>query len=46
MDKMNKISILSYHYGSNENVVEMLMENWGKPLNEIDFWKLKEKELF
>ena len=46
MDKMKKISILSYHYGSNENAVEMLMENWGKPLNKIDFWKLKEKELF
>ena len=46
MDKMKEISILSYHYGSNENAVEMLMENWGKPLNKIDFWKLKEKELF
>ena len=46
MDDMKAFSILSYHYGSNENGVEMLMENWGKPLNEIDFWKLKEKELF
>ena len=46
MDEMKDFSILSYHYGSNENAVEMLMENWGKPLNEIDFWKLKEKELF
>ena len=46
MDKMKDFSILSYHYGSNENAVEMLMENWGKPLNKIDFWKLKEKELF
>ena len=46
MDKMKAFSILSYHYGSNENAVEMLMEYWGKPLNEIDFWKLKEKELF
>ena len=46
MDEMKELSILSYHYGSNENGVEMLMENWGKPLNEIDFWKLKEMELF
>ena len=46
MDKMKEFSILSYHYGSNENAVEMLMENWGKPLNKIDFWKLNEKELF
>ena len=46
MDEMKEFSILSYHYGSNENAVEMLMENWGKPLNKIDFWKLKEKELF
>ena len=46
MDEMKGWSILSYHYGSNENAVEMLMENWGKPLNKIDFWKLKEKELF
>ena len=46
MDEMKRFSILSYHYGSNENAVEMLMENWGKPLNKIDFWKLKEKELF
>ena len=46
MDKMKAFSILSYHYGSNENAVEMLMEHWGKPLNEIDFWKLKENELF
>ena len=46
MDEMKNFSILSYHYGSNENAVEMLMENWGKPLNKIDFWKLKEKELF
>ena len=46
MDGMKELSILSYHYGTNENAVEMLMENWGKPLNKIDFWKLKEKELF
>ena len=46
MDEMKGYSILSYHYGSNENAFEMLMENWGKPLNEIDFCKLKEKELF
>ena len=46
MDKIKDFSILSYHYGSNENAFEMLMENWGKPLNKIDFWKLKEKELF
>ena len=46
MDKMKGYSILSYHFGSNENAVEMLMENWGKPLNKIDFRKLKEKELF
>ena len=46
MDTMKKISILSYHYGSNENAFEMLMENWGKPLNKIDSWKLKENELF
>ena len=46
MDEMKGSSILSYHYGSNENAVEMLMENWGKPLNEIDCWNLKEKELF
>ena len=46
MDEMKAFSILSYHYGSNENAVEMLMDNWGKPLNKIDFWKLKEKELF
>ena len=46
MDEMKGLSILSYHYGSNENAFEMLMENWGKPLNKIDFWKLKEKELF
>ena len=46
MDKMKGGSILSYHYGSNENAFEMLMENWGKPLNKINFWKLKEKELF
>ena len=46
MDKMKGFSILSYHYGCNENASEMLMENWGKPLNEINFWKLKEKVLF
>ena len=46
MDEMKDFSILSYHYGSNENAVEMLMEHWGQPLNRIDFWKLKEKELF
>ena len=46
MDEIKDFSILSYHYGSNENAFEMLMENWGKPLNKIDFWKLKEKELF
>ena len=46
MDEMKGWNILSYHYGSNENAFEMLMENWGKPLNKIDFWKLKEKELF
>ena len=46
MDKMKTFSILSYHYGSNEYADEMLMENWGKPLNEIDFCKLEEKELF
>ena len=46
MDEMKEFSILSYHYGSNENAVEMLMENWGKPLNKIDFWKLTKKELF
>ena len=46
MDEMKGFSILSYHYGSNENAFEMLMENWGKPLNKINFWKLKEKKLF
>ena len=46
LDKMKDISILSYHYGSNENAFEMLMEKKGKPLNEIEFAKLNEKELF
>ena len=46
MDKMKAHSILSYHYGCNENAFEMLMENWGKPMNKIDFSKLKEKVLF
>ena len=46
MDEMKEFSILSYHCGSNESAFEMLMENWGKPLDKINFHKLKEKELF
>ena len=46
MHNMKETSILSYHYGSNENAFEMLMENWGKPMNKIDFSKLTEKKLF
>ena len=46
MDETKAVSILSYHFGSNESAFEMLMENWGKPLDKINFHKLKEKELF
>ena len=39
-------SILSYHHGSNESASEILMENWGKPFNRINFRELKERDFF
>ena len=46
MDDLKDVCIRSYNYGKNENGFEMLMENWGFPLNRCNFPAFEEKVFY
>ena len=46
MDKLKHFCILSYNFGSTEYSFEMLMENWGRPLDQVNFRILNQSTFF